>query len=267
MPQLLEVRKQGRKIPQMCNMANKERTDGREFDELRKWEFITDFQRHPLASVLAVSGNTRVICAVSLERAVPKWMQAQNVPGGWITAEYQMLPSATETRGEREVTKGKLSGRSAEIQRLVGRSLRAVVDLQKLTGVTLHIDCDVLDADGGTRCASISGASLALQIACARLVADGTLPENPIVSSVAAVSVGLLGGQAYLDLCYTEDSAADVDMNVVMTDGGRFVELQGSGEEATFGDDELQELLKYAKKGLGEIFEKQREAFERLKLQ
>ena len=241
------------------------RDDGRDFNELRKWDFIPDFQRHPLASVLAVSGNTRVVCAVSLERAVPRWMQAQNVPGGWITAEYQMLPSATGTRGEREVTKGRLSGRSAEIQRLIGRSLRAVVDLEKLTGVTLHIDCDVLDADGGTRCASISGASLALQMACARLVADGTLPENPVKSSVAAVSVGLLGGQAHLDLCYTEDSAADVDMNVVMTDGGRFVELQGSGEEATFSDAELQELLSYAKKGLGEIFRKQKEVLDAIR--
>ena len=241
------------------------RKDGREFNELRKWDFIPDYQRNPLASVLAVSGNTRVICAVSLERAVPKWMQLQNVPGGWITAEYQMLPSATGTRGEREVTKGRLSGRSAEIQRLVGRSLRAVVDLEKLTGITLHIDCDVLDADGGTRCASISGASLALQLACRRLVADGTLPENPIKAAVAAVSVGLLEGQAHLDLCYTEDSAADVDMNVVMTDGGRYVELQGSGEEATFSDAELNELLSYAKQGLEVIFRKQKEVLDAIR--
>lgn len=236
------------------------RCDERLFDQLRNWSFIPDFQRHPLASVLAVSGNTRVICAVSLEKAVPKWMSAQNVPGGWITAEYQMIPSATGTRGEREVTKGKLSGRSAEIQRLVGRSLRAVVDLSKLPGLTLHVDCDVIDADGGTRCASISGASLALQIAAERLVAQGILEENPIVARVAAVSVGMLNGEVMLDLCYEEDSAADVDMNVIMTDTGRFVELQGSGEEATFSDEDLAKMLKAAKKGLGEIFQIQAQA-------
>ncbi len=230
------------------------RLDHRKEDELRPWSFVADFQRNPLASVLACSGNTRVICAVSLERKVPGWMTAQNVPGGWITAEYQMLPSATTTRGEREVMKGKLSGRSAEIQRLVGRSLRAVVDLEKLPGLTLHVDCDVIDADGGTRCASISGASLALEIAAKRLVADGTLPENPIKSRVAAVSVGLLQDVPLLDLCYEEDHDAEVDMNVVMTDTGRFVELQGSGEEATFSDEQLASLLGYAKKGLREIF-------------
>ena len=238
------------------------RCDNRLFDQLRSWSFIPDFQRNPLASVLAVSGNTRVICAVSLENAVPRWMTAQDVPGGWITAEYQMLPSATGTRGEREVTKGRLSGRSAEIQRLIGRSLRAVVDLSKLPGLTLHIDCDVIDADGGTRCASISGASLALQIAAARLQAQGVIAENPIVSRVAAVSVGRLGDDVLLDLCYQEDSAADVDMNVVMTDTGRFVELQGSGEEATFSEDDLSEMLKAAKKGLGEIFAIQAKALE-----
>lgn len=181
-------------------------------------------------------------------------MKEQNVPGGWITAEYQMLPSATSQRGEREVMKGRQSGRSAEIQRLVGRSLRAVVDLSKLPGMTFHIDCDVIDADGGTRCASISGASLALQIAAARLMASGRLSENPIVSRVAAVSVGMLNGESLLDLCYTEDSAADVDMNVVMNDRGRYVELQGSGEEATFSDAELAVMLAKAAKGLREIF-------------
>lgn len=196
-----------------------------------------------------------MICAVSLEQGVPRWMKEQNVPGGWITAEYQMLPSATSQRGEREVTKGKLSGRSAEIQRLIGRSLRAVVDLSKLPGLTFHIDCDVIDADGGTRCASISGASLAIEIAAGRLLANGTLTENPVISRVAAVSVGLLDGESLLDLCYKEDSAADVDMNVVMTDGGRFVELQGSGEEATFDEAQLSDLLGKAKKGLREIFD------------
>ena len=150
--------------------------------------------------------------------------------------------------------KGKLSGRSAEIQRLIGRSLRAVVDLEKLPGLTLHIDCDVIDADGGTRCASISGASLALEIAAKRLVADGTLAENPIKSRVAAVSVGLLQEVPLLDLCYEEDHDAELDMNVVMTSTGRYVEIQGTGEEATFSDEQLASLLGYAKKGLNEIF-------------
>lgn len=236
------------------------RLDNRLSDQLRNWTFITDFQRNPLASVLAVSGNTRVICAVSLDKSVPKWMKEQNVEGGWITAEYQMLPSATSQRGEREASKGRISGRSAEIQRLVGRSLRAVVDLSKLPGVTLHIDCDVIDADGGTRCASISGASLALQIAAARLLKQGIISENPIKSRVAAVSVGLLEKEILLDLCYKEDSAADVDMNIIMNDQGQFVEIQGSGEEATFSDAELAGMIGFAKKGLGEIFKLQEEA-------
>ena len=236
------------------------RIDNRELVQLRKWEFIPGFQRHPLASVLSVSGNTRVICAVSLEKSVPRWMKEQEVPGGWITAEYQMLPSATGTRGERESTKGRISGRSAEIQRLVGRSLRAVVDLSKLPGLTLHVDCDVIDADGGTRCASISGASLALQIAARKLLAEGVIAENPIVARVAAVSVGLLEGNVLLDLCYTEDSAADVDMNIVMTDQGRFVEIQGSGEEATFSEEQMSSMIQAAKHGLQEIFALQEKA-------
>ena len=241
-------------------MANSKRKDRRRADQLRKWDFVLDFQKHPLASVLAISGNTRVICSVSLEEAVPRWMKEQNVPGGWITAEYQMLPSATGTRGERESTRGKVSGRTAEIQRLVGRSLRAVVDLSKLPGMTLHVDCDVIDADGGTRCASITGASLALQLAASRLVASGKLAENPVIAKVAAVSVGIVNGKPMLDLCYEEDSAAEVDMNVVMTDTGRFVELQGSGEEATFDDAELAELLSKARKGLKQIFALQAKA-------
>ncbi|MBO4619166.1 MAG: ribonuclease PH, partial [Victivallales bacterium] len=193
------------------------RLDGRQNNELRPLAFVPDYQLHPLGSVLAVCGRTRVVCAVSVEDAVPSWMKAQNVSGGWITAEYQMLPSATNTRSTREVTKGKLSGRSAEIQRLIGRSLRAVVDLEKLPGLTLHVDCDVIDADGGTRCASITGACAALERAAAKLVADGTLAENPIKARVAAVSVGIVNGEPLLDLCYEEDSAAEVDMNVVMT--------------------------------------------------
>ena len=233
------------------------RLDGRQNNELRPLAFVPDYQLHPLGSVLAVCGRTRVVCAVSVEDAVPSWMKAQNVSGGWITAEYQMLPSATNTRSTREVTKGKLSGRSAEIQRLIGRSLRAVVDLEKLPGLTLHVDCDVIDADGGTRCASITGACAALERAAAKLVADGTLAENPIKARVAAVSVGIVKGEPMLDLCYEEDSAAEVDMNVVMTSTGRFVELQGTGEEATFDDDQLTALLALARQGLAGLFAEQ----------
>ena len=233
------------------------RIDGRQNNELRPLAFVPDYQLHPLGSVLAVCGRTRVVCAVSVENAVPSWMKAQGVSGGWITAEYQMLPSATNTRSTREVTKGKLSGRSAEIQRLIGRSLRAVVDLEKLPGLTLHVDCDVIDADGGTRCASITGACAALERAAAKLVADGTLAENPIKARVAAVSVGIVNGVPMLDLCYEEDSAAEVDMNVVMTSAGRFVELQGTGEEATFDDDQLASLLALARQGLAGLFAEQ----------
>lgn len=234
-----------------------QRQDGRSPAQLRPLAFIRDFQRHPAGSVLAVCGNTRVICAVSVENAVPRWMTAQGVTGGWITAEYQMLPSATSTRGKREVTAGKLSGRSAEIQRLIGRSLRAAVDLEKLPGITLHIDCDVLDADGGTRCAAITGASAALEIAVQKLLKEGILQESPIIDRVAAVSAGIVDGQPMVDLCYSEDSAAQVDMNVVMTSKGRFVELQGTGEEATFDDQQLQQLLTLARGGLAQLFQEQ----------
>ena len=233
------------------------REDGRQTNELRPLAFVPDFQMHPLGSVLAVCGRTRVVCAVSLEEKVPSWMKAQNVSGGWITAEYQMLPSATNTRNEREAVKGKLSGRSSEIQRLIGRALRAVVDLDKLPGITLHIDCDVIDADGGTRCASITGACAALEIAAKRLMKAGVITEWPIKARVAAVSVGIVNGEAMLDLAYTEDSAAEVDMNVIMTDQGRFVEIQGTGEEATFGDDDLAKLLSLAKGGLKDLFAEQ----------
>lgn len=237
-----------------------ERQDGRRNDQLRNVEFTCGFQRHPAGSVLATFGNTRVICAVSVEEAVPRWMKEQGKTGGWITAEYQMLPSSTEQRTEREAVRGKLSGRSSEIQRLIGRSLRAAVDLEKLPGLTLHIDCDVLDADGGTRCASITGASLALELAVAKLIKDGILTESPLLARVAAVSVGMLQQEGLLDLCYVEDSAADVDMNVIMTDKGRYVELQGSGEEATFSDDDLATLLNLAKNGLKTIFDLQGQA-------
>lgn len=229
------------------------RSDRRKTDQLRHVEFQPDFQSHPIASVLSVSGGTRVLCSVSVENSVPGWMKNRGVEGGWITAEYQMLPGASAERISREVSKGHVSGRSAEIQRLIGRSLRAVVDLEKLPGITLHVDCDVIDADGGTRCASISGASVALELAALKLWEQGVLQVWPLKERVAAVSVGIVDGTPMLDLCYVEDSAAEVDMNVIMTASGRFVEIQGTGEEATFDDKQLSRMLQLAKKGLKQI--------------
>lgn len=229
------------------------RADKRSNDEMRPVFFQADFQLHPAASVLAVFGHTRVLCSVSVSHSLPRWRKEQGLPGGWLTAEYQMLPGATHERSEREVSRGKLSGRSAEIQRLIGRSLRAVLELAKLPEITMHVDCDVIDADGGTRCAAISGAGLALELACRRLQKQGVLSQWPLRERVAAVSVGLLQGEAMLDLCYEEDAAADVDMNVVMCSDDRLVELQGSGEEASFSEEELAKMLQLAKKGLRQI--------------
>lgn len=182
--------------------------------------------------MLVTFGRTKVICAVTIEEDVPRWMKVQRVEGGWLTAEYSMLPYSTLDRKRRDITAGKLDGRSSEIQRLIGRSLRAAVDLGKIGQRTIWVDCDVLQADGGTRTASITGASVALAIAVNKLVAQGKLAESPMKRLVSAVSVGMLGGEALLDLCYVEDKDAEVDMNLVMTDRGEFVEVQGSGEEA-----------------------------------
>ncbi len=226
--------------------------------ELRPVAITPDFQLHPAGSVLIEAGRTRVLCAVTIEEGrVPPWMRAQNIPGGWLTAEYQMLPSATGERGAREAARGKQSGRTLEIQRLIGRSLRAVVDLEKLGKNTVHIDCDVIDADGGTRCAAITGASVALEIALRRMFTEGKISEWPMREHVAAVSVGLVAGKPVLDLCYEEDSTADVDMNVVMTASGGLVEVQGTAEGATFSRDQMNTLLDLAEKGLNELFEKQ----------
>jgi ribonuclease PH len=230
------------------------RKDKRLLSQLRPLTLISGFQIHPAGSVLISFGQTRVLCSVSVEYSVPRWRKEEGLPGGWITAEYQMLPGATTQRSTREVSRGKISGRSAEIQRLIGRSLRAVVDLEKLPEITLHVDCDVIDADGGTRCASITGASLALQLAVEKLLQEGVLKQSPIREPIAAISVGLLQQKVLLDLCYEEDAAAEVDLNVVMTRSGRFVELQGSGEEATFTEAQLQEMLNMAKNGLQEVF-------------
>jgi ribonuclease PH len=226
------------------------RPDGRKADELRKIEIIPDFAPYALGSVLIRFGLTQVICAVTIEDKVPVWMHRQNVPGGWITAEYSMLPYSTLDRKQRDISKGKADGRTIEIQRLIGRSLRAAIDLQKMHGKTLWIDCDVLQADGGTRTASITGAYVAAKIAIDKLLAKGKLAENPIIDSVAAVSVGKFEGFELLDLCYLEDRDAEVDANLVMTGSGRIVEMQACGEESTFTESELAAMLKLGRKGI-----------------
>lgn len=203
-------------------------------------------------------GNTRVICGVMIEETVPRWMKEQSVTGGWLTAEYSMLPYSTNTRKPRDITKGRLDGRSTEIQRLIGRSLRAVVDLEKLGARTMWIDCDVLQADGGTRTAAITGASLAVAVACRKLIEEKKIDSSPIRKLVAAVSAGVLGGMTVVDLNYEEDKAVTVDFNLVATEDGEFVEMQGSGEEATFSSDELAEMLVLGKKGIGELIAAQR---------
>jgi ribonuclease PH len=204
-------------------------------------------------SVLVRFGSTQVICAATIEPKVPVWMKQQGLTGGWLTAEYSMLPYSTLERKPRDITRGRLDGRTVEIQRLIGRSLRAVLDLQKLGEHTLWIDCDVLQADGGTRTASITGAYLAARLATQRLVDSKRITENPLVDSVAAVSVGRWHGQELLDLAYLEDKDAEVDFNVVMTGREQFVEVQGTGEEATFSHEQLQSMLALAQQGLKEL--------------
>lgn len=234
-------------------MSSFSRPDGRACDELRAISFEPDFAPHATGSVLVSFGNTKVICGATLENKVPGWMRAQNVEGGWLTAEYSMLPYSTHDRKQRDSSKGRLDGRSVEIQRLIGRSLRAVLDLKKLPGHTLWVDCDVLQADGGTRTASITGAFLAARLAVQKLIDEEKLKENPFRDSVAAISVGIFEENAVLDLPYIEDRDASVDFNVVMTGQGEYVEIQGTGEEATFTEDQLAQLMTLAKKGLKEI--------------
>jgi ribonuclease PH len=234
------------------------RGDGRTDDALRPVELVLDFTENPLGSVLCSMGRTRVLCTVTEEQSVPRWLRGSGQ--GWITAEYSMLPGSTDTRSDREATRGKVSGRTQEIQRLIGRSLRAVADLSALGERTLWVDCDVLQADGGTRTASITGAYTALALACERLVARGAAPKSPLRDSVAAISVGVVDGRVVLDLPYEEDARADVDMNVVATGAGRFVEVQGTGEGATFSAAELQQMIDVALRGITELGEVQRAA-------
>ena len=238
------------------------RPDGREIDQLREIKFEPNFAPNATGSVLVSFGNTKVICAATAEKRVPTWMNALEPPKGWLSAEYSMLPYSTLTRKQRATSANKVDGRSVEIQRLIGRSLRAVMELEKIAGVTIWIDCDVLQADGGTRTASISGAYVAAKLAVKKLLASGDIAEDPFTDSVAAVSVGMLGGREILDLPYAEDKDADVDANIVMTGGGRFVEIQASGEEATFDSNGLAELLKLARGGIAKITELQNAAIE-----
>ncbi|CAI8266840.1 MAG: Ribonuclease PH [Opitutia bacterium UBA7350] len=239
-----------------------ERPDGRQVDALRPIDFQIGIAPHALGSVLVSFGNTRVICAASLENRIPGWMRAQGVEGGWLTAEYSMLPYSTLDRKARDSSRGKVDGRTVEIQRLIGRSLRAVLDLKKLPAQSLWVDCDVLQADGGTRTASITGAYVAAQIAIQKKIASGELKENPFRDSVAAVSVGVFKDTPVLDLNYPEDKDASVDANLVMTGGGQFVEVQSSGEEATFSPQQLDSLLSLGAKGINEIIQLQQDAIQ-----
>jgi ribonuclease PH len=234
------------------------RADGRSADALRAVQFEPDFTENPLGSVLCRVGRTAVLCTVCEEEGVPRFLKGSG--RGWITAEYSMLPGATDRRSERDASRGRPSGRTQEIQRLIGRSLRAVADLGALGERTLWVDCDVLQADGGTRCASITGGYAALAIAVARLMRRGALERNPVRDSVAAISVGVVDGGVVLDLPYEEDARADVDMNVVATGRGRLVEVQGTGEEATFSTEELAAMTALALRGIAELEKVQAEA-------
>jgi len=236
------------------------RPDGRQNDQLRPISFVPNVAPHATGSVLVSFGDTRVICSATIEDDVPRWMRAQRVEGGWLTAEYSMLPYSTLERKPRDISRGKLDGRSSEIQRLIGRALRTVVDLKKIGQRTIWIDCDVLQADGGTRTASISGGCVAMAIALNKLMAEGKLKHFPIKKLVAAVSAGVYQGVPVLDLNYPEDKDATVDFNVVMTETSEFVEVQGSGEEAVFSSQEMTAMLELSRKGISEIISLQKAA-------
>jgi ribonuclease PH len=240
--------------------AGMNRIDGRLPQQLRPVSIQPHFVNAPAGSALIEMGQTRVLCAVSVEDGVPRWMREQGVTGGWITAEYSMLPYCTSPRKAREISRGKVEGRTQEIQRLIGRALRAVTDLDKLGDRTLWIDCDVLQADGGTRTAAITGAYVALMLAIQKLLAFGRITENPVHSAVAAISVGIVDDVALLDLCYEEDSKAAVDLNAVMTADGQLVEVQGTGEDRPFTKEQLSEMLQLAEQGIAELLALQKKA-------
>lgn len=234
------------------------RPSKRAVDEMRAVSLERNVARYAEGSCLVKFGNTHVLCTASLEDKPPMWLRGQG--RGWVTAEYAMLPRATHTRTRRESSSGKPSGRTQEIQRLIGRSLRAVTDLKMLGERQITVDCDVIQADGGTRCASITGAYVALALACRKLVKTGVIRTNPILSEVAAVSVGIIEGTSVLDLAYQEDSTADVDMNVVCTGSGKFIELQGTAEKEPFSREQMDEMLILAEIGVNRLFEIQRNA-------
>lgn len=232
------------------------RSDGRSAEQTRKIEIIPHFNKHAEGSVLIQVGDTKVICTATVEEKVPPFMKNQG--RGWVTAEYSMLPRATQVRNQREAAKGKLGGRTMEIQRLIGRALRSVVNLEALGERTLTLDCDVIQADGGTRTTSITGAFIAMAFAMDKIATDKKLAKFPITDFLASVSVGVVGNQALVDLNYEEDSKAKVDMNVVMTGNGQFVEVQGTGEESPFTRQELDELLRLAEGGIQSLIETQK---------
>lgn len=234
------------------------RSDGRQYGETRAVTITPHYMKHAEGSVLIEVGDTKVICTASVEERVPPFMKGQG--RGWITAEYAMLPRATQVRNQRESTKGKIGGRTMEIQRLIGRALRSVVNLDALGERTITLDCDVIQADGGTRTTSITGAFVALCLAVGKLIRDQKLAKSPITDYLASVSVGVVKNKICLDLNYEEDSQAKVDMNVVMTGAGKFVEVQGTGEESPFSREELNELLAAAETGIRAMIEKQKEA-------
>jgi ribonuclease PH len=250
--------------PTLARMADvsspKGRIDARRPDQIRPLRFQNHIAPYATGSTLIEWGNTRVICGVTVEETVPRWMKEQSVAGGWITAEYSMLPYSTLTRKSRDISKGKIDGRSQEIQRLIGRAMRAAINLEKIGSRTIWVDCDVLQADGGTRTAAITGSYVALALAVRKLTAEGKLTENPLLSAVAAVSIGIIAGEAMLDLCYVEDVAASVDMNVVMNVAGEFIEVQGTGEEATFTRGQLDSLLEFGRIGIRQLLDAQNRA-------
>lgn len=238
--------------------SNQIRTNNRAVDMLRPIRLARHYTKHAEGSVLVEFGDTKVICTASIEQGVPRWLKGQG--RGWLTAEYGMLPRATGTRTAREATRGKQSGRTQEIQRLIGRSLRAMVDLAQLGEYTIHIDCDVIQADGGTRTASITGAAIAVIDAIEYLQREKLITTDPLIGLVAAISVGIKDGVAYLDLDYSEDSSCDTDLNVVMTQAGGFIEIQGTAEGQSFSPDELSAMLALATKGIAELFVAQKQA-------
>lgn len=234
------------------------RFNGRSSNQTRQVKVTKNYIIHPHGSVLFEMGNTRVLCSASVDNKVPSFLRDKGQ--GWVTAEYSMLPSSTNTRTSREATKGKVSGRTQEIQRLIGRSLRSIINLKKLGERTVWIDCDVIQADGGTRCASITGAFIALMLAMKKLKKDKLIKEIPVRDYVAAISVGVVSGKNYLDLDYSEDSEADVDMNIIKTGTGGFVEIQGTAEREPFSDKQMKAMLTLADKGIKQLVDIQKKA-------